>query len=699
MDTSYGKEFAYNLWTPNTQLTFTNVPFTNAAADIVRPESREAFDNYLNNRPGVRTVNNMQPVRVNEPIVVDLLFTEVQEHNYVRATNYVQPGVTGSKQISYYYFILGARHTATHTTELIVQLDVWHTFFDKVNIGNAYLEQGHKPVAAENAFQNYGRDFLTVPEGLDYGTDYRVMRTAGEALISTNGAYSLMIGSTIDLLGDLGTTEKTSKVPSAKASKVQGLVSGAAFYVFDSADHFVSWMETMSNKPWATQGIVSITAIPQLSTWVEGWDSVPLIPALSGAAGGGKLAPAANIKHRTRTAIPGWRAILKSLLPERYRLFDKFLTSPYCMVEITSQMGQAVMLRPEAWRDPDAKYRTAISILPPGQRAAWYPVGYNRNSDTDSQDEYTQSFRGDDQGDYLDVATTVAGFPAFAMVNNAALTVLASSQGGLSFAAQANDWAQQRNLESNRVGYEQASAGIDLATSMMELQNSGIRESRGISDAHAISSAISDTVAGVPNLALGQTLTAGANAMIASSEANNQAALEQRQNVQASRLTGQNAEYLRDTNRKLADWGAKGDHAQGIAAIDAKVRDISMIPPSVIGQVGGDMFNMVAARNGVGMVMKFKMIDEGAIRRIGEHWIRYGYQVHQRIGAVPNLHCMSHFTYWKMRELYLIDTPIPEGMKNIIIGMFEKGVTVWRNPDDIGRIDMGINTPSAGVML
>lgn len=696
MDMSYSNEFAYNLWTPNTKLSLVNVPWSNAIKDIWLPDTREQFDAYIDTRPGIMTINNVQPVRPNEPIVIDALFTEVEGFNYIRATNYAQPGVPGSVTISYYYFILGAKHTATHTTELVLQLDIWHTYFHKVNFGNAWVEQGHLGVAAQNFGQNYGRDFMTVPEGLDYGSEYHNKLETGENLITTNGSYALLVGSTIDLLGDLGTSEKTAKTPSAKASKVQGLVSGVSFYVFDSADSFITYMENMSQKSWATQGIVSITAIPSLFTWVDGWIDVPGIPELAGA---GKVAPAGKIPHRTRSGFVNWRSFLLDQLPARYRKFGKFLTSPYCMVEMTSYSAQPIMLKPEAWRDPNATYRTAISILPPGQRATWYPVGYNRDNDTDSEADWRESRRGDDGGDYLDMATTVSGFPSFAMVNNAAITVLASNQGGLSFAQQAADWGQTRNLEANRVSYDQMSSGIDLATSLTELTNAGIRESRGIADQHAIWSSVSDTVGAVPNLALGTALTAGANAVIASSQANNQAALDQRQNSESAKLTGQNAEYLRDTNKKLADFGANGDYSLAIAARDAKVRDISMVPPSVVGQVGGDQFNMINNHYGIGMGMRFKMIDDGAIRRIGEHWIRYGYQVHQRVSDIGSLHCMSHFTYWKMLEVYLIDTNIPEGFKNVIQGTFEKGVTVWKNPNDIGRIDMGINEPLGGITL
>jgi hypothetical protein len=41
----------------------------------------------------------------------------------------------------------------------------------------------------------------------------------------------------------------------------------------------------------------------------------------------------------------------------------------------------------------------------------------------------------------------------------------------------------------------------------------------------------------------------------------------------------------------------------------------------------------------------------------------------------------------------------PESFKQTLRGIFEKGVTVWNNPADMGNIDIGTNTPRTGVTL
>jgi hypothetical protein len=84
---------------------------------------------------------------------------------------------------------------------------------------------------------------------------------------------------------------------------------------------------------------------------------------------------------------------------------------------------------------------------------------------------------------------------------------------------------------------------------------------------------------------------------------------------------------------------------------------------------------------------------------IGEYWLRYGYQVN-KFGRMPaSLMVMENFTYWKLRETYITSSSCPETFKQAIRGIFEKGVTVWAEPSDIGNIDIGDNSPLEGVFL
>ena len=57
---------------------------------------------------------------------------------------------------------------------------------------------------------------------------------------------------------------------------------------------------------------------------------------------------------------------------------------------------------------------------------------------------------------------------------------------------------------------------------------------------------------------------------------------------------------------------------------------------------------------------------------------------------------MNKFTYWQLQATYLTGQ-ISEEFKNTIRGIFEKGVTVWNNPNDIGMDTANTtNTPIMG---
>jgi hypothetical protein len=98
----------------------------------------------------------------------------------------------------------------------------------------------------------------------------------------------------------------------------------------------------------------------------------------------------------------------------------------------------------------------------------------------------------------------------------------------------------------------------------------------------------------------------------------------------------------------------------------------------------------------VGINARWKMIDDANIAIVGEYWLRFGYAI-QRFMHIPStLSVMSKFTYWKMTQTYIASAGMPESFKQVIRGIFEKGVTVWVTPSDIGNVDHADNAPIVG---
>ena len=93
------------------------------------------------------------------------------------------------------------------------------------------------------------------------------------------------------------------------------------------------------------------------------------------------------------------------------------------------------------------------------------------------------------------------------------------------------------------------------------------------------------------------------------------------------------------------------------------------------------------------------MLSPGALRFIGEYWLRYGYAMNIFYKIPKNFMVMTKFTYWQCQETTVRSSTCPESFRQVIRGIFEKGVTVWANKNDIGNIDFGDNKPIKGVRI
>src|SRR5699024_4594821 len=161
----------------------------------------------------------------------------------------------------------------------------------------------------------------------------------------------------------------------------------------------------------------------------------------------------------------------------------------------------------------------------------------------------------------------------------------------------------------------------------------------------------------------------------------------------ASNIQQQYQSGVRDSNRSLAQFAARGDYANAVAGINARVQDAKLTQPTASGQTGGEAMNLSVDQWRDEFTAT--MIPSGPMRSIGDFWSRYGYAVSARL-MPRTLQVMSHFTYWKFQEFTLGSTFIPEHYRNSIRGIFEKGVTVWSRPNDINAIDPTDNSPVVG---
>jgi len=720
----FGLNFNYAVWAENTEVSLVNVPWNNDYRDVVRFDDRTALNAYIDSRENTGiAIDHVSYLKPNEPIRLDIPMNTALKFNYLRASNPVQP-IAGDTRKDFYYFVTDVRYLAPNTTELVLQLDVWQTYAYDVSFGNCYIERGHIGIANEKAFDRFGRDYLTQPEGMDVGSEYETIAARFYGIMGPTGQdngngqntiqnHTIIVISSVNLTADPGDTSNP-KLVAATGDSWNFLPTGANVYAFRNATSYTTFMASIEQKPWISQGIMSVTIMPPIELFYFGFqyeaDGTPtlvsdrLIPAGANVT---KLARTINL-----TLMYNWRTRpeIVAAIPQRYLGLKKLWTFPYMAIEVTTFSGNPIILKPESWQDANMDINMRASFIPPNQRVIFFPANYNKAA---SQNDLIND---DDGGEYLDSQVSISDMPKIPVVNNQAINFLASNANQIAFSRDQADWSQQKALQGNATSYDQASAGMQTAadltnigisadTMQTNLQNlTGMQQNMlnglgGIVGGAAGGAAIggpAGAVGGAAGGALNYTTSAISN--VIQQNANSQANAIRNNAAGASydsrsRTSG----LIRDTNKGLADWAARGDYATAINGINAKVRDAALTQPSVNGQFGGDSLNLIYKQMGISI--RLKMIDKASMKRVGEFWLRYGYNVMQFATPPADLKVMSKFTYWKMQETYLVATNIPEGFKQAIRGILEKGVTVWVSPEYIGATDLADNTPIGGITL
>jgi len=717
-----GLEFNYDRWVPGTTVTLTNVPWDSNYRDVVAFNSHDRLNAYIDAKTNANTViTELSWAKPGMPLKLPMTINAVNKFNYIRVLNPAQAdsGINGDPIQYYYYFVTGAEWGSPNSTIVTVQLDIWATYHPYITLGRCFIEQGHVGIANELQYSNHGRDYLSVPEGLDVGGDYQIMarrhRNVMYTAVEDNpdrpelDGYAVLMVSTVDLTVDPGGINDP-QIKTARGDRFQGLPSGAEYYVFADVADFLNFQNRWTEVPWVTQSIVSITAIPKPARYGYTLEQVDMSQHTTEILRTTKLYKMSGMfgQGAQWKLWPNWRQeFFATYIPYRYRHLWKFMMAPYLMLEMTTFSGTPVMLKPESWNDEDLTINEKASLVPPNQRIMFIPQGYNARNGAALEGPRRNGVLDvrDDGGEYLDMATQIANFPTFAMVNNAALGVLASSANSRAYEYRMADWSQTRaaataanTLTQGRNAVKGVEAQGDISRGA-DLQQTNIGQDALVASTMVNSvGSLGGSITGGPTAIAGSALsvTAGLvnagiqyNATALAQGVRNQTSLDS-QDVVVSQMRFNN-----DSNWSLAQRVQQGDYAAAIGGINARVQDAYLTPPSTSGQTGGEAFNMIHGASRVSV--RFKSLHPAAMAMVGDMWLRYGYKI-MRFGVITNTIVMSKFTYWRVAESYAQGNA-PEIVKQMFRGIFEKGVTVWVNADDIGNIDIADNEPLPGVRL
>ena len=695
------------IWPTGSHVRLLTVPWDSAYRDVVAWESADARDAWFAEQSGSWFSSNFQNIRPGEPISVPVPYSSVYKYNYIVVTNPQQPVEDEGPARSYFYFITGAQYLSPQATRLTVQLDVMTTYAGAIKYGRAYVDRGHIAMANSNAQAQDGQTlnrYLSLPEGVDVGSEYVPCAREFIKLESTEHPPKIVLISTANLAAPPGTTAAPN-LNVADGQIVDGLPSGCNVY-WCPIDTFKPMMDALKDKSWVAQCIIAIYAFPG-ALLTDG-------PAVKMFGTGPELhfcgtTSNYNAGDETYWDTENMFAQLAKGLGDAADV-RKLYSYPYSVIELSTLTGNPVFLKPNLVRGNHLAIQWLGCVLAPFAKAGFFPENYGDPEGHTGSISYSYvDFEGKTRtgsiaaGDFLDTAVWVSDFPQFSFVNNNYLTYLASTTHTRQYQYQSAGWQLSRaNLQAG-TAYENANNAINTtaananatAATNYQTANATLGTSlltSGISGAGDVGcSLLGLNFGGAISGATGAASSA-MTAMTVNGNAQAQNATTLQNALRSATAQQQNAG--RDYNTALQS--NQGDYQNAIAGINATVQDAALTPPSTVGQAGGQGFNY---KNGlVGITVTYKTLSGAARDAVADYFRRYGYSVRRylTVGTVRHMLCMTKFAYWRLVDATIVCGAANESERETMRGIAEKGVTLWDAPESIGHTDATDNAPRSG---
>lgn len=671
-------------WATGSTARLMRVPWDSSYKDVIwwSPSQR---DNYFDTRTTAEwTVSDMQYLRAGEPVTVPIPYDDCWRANYLVVDNAHAPFAT-SDPVTLCYFITNVTYQAPNSTLLTLQLDTWQTFALTMELGTCYVERGHVAVAASDlspdTLARTAQRYLLEPEGLDVGNEYVVSRNFYGDLSDVNGGgLGVLVTSTADLEADWGTLSAPN-LDTAHSRIVDGLPSGAGLYFF-TAEQYTSFMSKVSSAPWISKSITLAVGVP--AAFVQGDDV-----SVGGVAC--KRVTSEDAVNLSNVLTWDTEAGFANIFSEMGGLnrFKKFYTFPYMYMQLDNNTGSPLLLKPELMSmSPMLQLSAVTVVVPPHLRIGIVPFGYgvagfDEQAMRPNQSYTYATFAGERTGYIrnglgLQAAVWFQTFPQFSLVNDEYLNYLVSTQNTREAQYAGAGWTLARSNAASRLSYNQALTNMSNAYAINELSNQQFQNSLMGSIGNTALGALSALAGGNIGGALGGVASGIINTGV--SVANQDLTNQMFYNDQSTAIT------LAGQNLGLAQWSAQGDYEQTIKSLNATVQDAALTQPSMSGQVGGDGFNMASGNFGINL--RVMTVNVGRARAIADYWSRYGYATNRYVDVGTSLNLMSRYTYWKCADVYVTTFDGDESSKDVVRGIMERGVTVWRDPREVGHVGL-----------
>lgn len=522
--------FSWAEWTPNTTLKLCRVPWDASYRDVVRFVSRKTQREWFDNLDGVECRPATMHI-FNAPARVELPFNEASNWNYLVAYN-DYPGLEGPR--AWYYFIQRVEYVNAHCTQLVLMLDVWQSFQHDVTFGSCYVTRGHIGVANEHQWDDYGRTYLALPEGLDTGSEmvttsqeYRSIIEGRHYDIDGGGVdwvdYGLIVVSTTNLTDDPGSTSEP-KLTTATGAIFEQETDGCSVYYCENRMAYVANIMALGTLfPWITQGICAVYMVPKIpQDYVSRYGH--RVTEIYGQAVSEEYGNIysfnssldSDLRYEDVMSVANFRN--KFNIPARYRNLRKLRCYPFCVIECSCLNGTVITYRPEDIQSDTLTIRETYTYAPSGARINFYIPGYN---EAGASTTVPLRINGKDMGlpidggEMLNASFGITNLPHFSVVNNGGALAMANSAYTRAYAQESAQWTRQKALTSANVANSNAALQREYATRQTNWAN----ENRTATNAITANS-------------LNQSLAIGQN------QTSQMANLQVEQNIKSNNLNG-----------------------------------------------------------------------------------------------------------------------------------------------------------------
>lgn len=637
----------------------------------------------------------------------------------------------------WFWFIREVEFLAPNTTRLHLMDDAFQTWIYDINVSGMMLERGHAPMFAIKA-DSYLNNPLThneylLTEDVNFG-EARIVQDIQAVALNAGNMYAC-IATSANPQGTWGTKSGNDwKVPTSAYYNQQGQPS---MYVFcmkaDKLNDFLS--NISSSYPQFRQTVQGV--------WFASDDLITLGDSFT-------FASTTCYKVKATRQTLDFFELEKAQFgyPQRYANIAKLYTSPYAHIELTDENGNVDIIKIEdttgtfkinaamntaypfitidaqlsgvggtASKTITFKNITDRSITLKGQ---WYETLHSWNVPVfaivlNPGKEY-------DYSTHFDRKQRVVDYTA-AKDNADASADTLTANAGLQATANTANASAHKTLNSTKNTIDNSTVDFQTNASLSQLMGSVNNQIDAAEQTSAIAAATTAVTAGtsaISNLAsgnIGGAVTAavggaanaastmaqcavGTNLMYSDAEVSGDFTISTADRAEYANnahttAANTNIDSVTSANNALVTGSAANSAATekanalrnknaAASAISNDVLQADLRAPFIYGSFeNGD----TSTTRPMAMIAHIVTQSKSAIASAGDEFVRYGYMFEKFWEFNGNWNIGKYFTYWKLKDFWVSNLNVPDMYMDKIRFFLFGGVTVWRKPEFIGKID------------